>query len=404
LVHNNLRQKKILFLGGAYAQIPIISEAKSRGFYIITCDYLPNNPGHKLADEYHNVSTTDIQGVLNLAKKVEPDFVVAYASDPNAIIAAYVSEELGLFGNKFESVKILSEKDLFRNFLSQNGFNAPKAKSFRAGTIIPKMVDDLKLPLIVKPTDSSGSRGVSKIENSSEIIKAADYAFSFSRNKRIIVEEFVNGIGEQLHGDGFVENGNLIFSSLGDHHYDVAINPFVPISTTWPSKKSPEILEKVVHEVRRVIQKLGFKNGPINIEARITNEDKVFIMEIGPRSGGNFTPQAICNATGFNEVKAFLDLLSGAKIDIPISHKCFSAYYVIHSECNGKLISLSINEKLKSFVHELNQYIKPGENVKSFHGANAAIGVLLMTFNSREEMDYIITNMQEFIDLKVEKI
>src|SRR5690554_5161638 len=103
--------KRILFLGGAYAQIPIIKEAKTRGWYIITCDYLPDNPGHKLADEYYNVSTTDYNGILNLAEKVKPDFVVAYASDPAAPIAAYVSEQLGLPGNSFESVKLLSEKD-----------------------------------------------------------------------------------------------------------------------------------------------------------------------------------------------------------------------------------------------------------------------------------------------------
>ena len=111
-----MSQKKILFLGGAYPQIPIIKEAKNRGWYTITCDYLPNNPGHKLADEYHNISTTDFEGILNLAKKIKPDFVVAYASDPAAPTAAYVSEKLGLPGNSFQSVQVLAEKDLFRSF------------------------------------------------------------------------------------------------------------------------------------------------------------------------------------------------------------------------------------------------------------------------------------------------
>ncbi|MFO7841296.1 MAG: hypothetical protein R6V48_03935, partial [Fidelibacterota bacterium] len=122
-----LDKKRVLFLGAAYAQMPIIREAKNRGWYVITCDYLPDNPGHKLADEYYNVSTTDFEGVLYLAKKVKPDFVLAYASDPAAPTAAWVSEQLGLPNNNYKSVQLLSEKDLFRKFLAQNGFNTPKA-------------------------------------------------------------------------------------------------------------------------------------------------------------------------------------------------------------------------------------------------------------------------------------
>jgi len=401
-MHNNIKQKKILFLGGAYAQIPVLNEAKKMGFYIITCDYLPDNPGHKFADEYYNISTTDMQGVLNLAIKLRPDFVAAYASDPAAPVAAYVSEKIGLPGNSYESVKILSEKDLFRNFQLKNGFNAPKSKSFIEGTTLPNLLDDMKLPVIVKPTDSSGSKGVSKVEDSSKISKAVAYAFSFSRKKRIIIEEFIDTHGEQLHGDGFVENGSLIFSFIGDHHFNLNVNPFVPFSTTWPSKKSPDIIKKVENEVFRIIKKSGFKNGPINIEARI-NKGKVFIMEIGPRSGGNFVPQAIYYATGFDMVKASLDVMSGIKITIPDIKRSFSAYYVIHSSFDGTLIDLKIREKLKPYVREFHQYIKSGQKVKSFQGADAAVGIILMTFNSREEMDNIIDNMEKFIDLEIDK-
>ncbi len=392
---------KILFLGGAYAQIPILKEAKERGYYIITCDYLPNNPGHKLADEYYNVSTTDMQGVMDLARKVKPDFIIAYASDPAAPVAAYVSEKLGLPGNTFESVKILSEKDLFRDFLSQNDFCAPKAKSFLEGTISPELYKALEFPVIVKPTYSSGSKGVGIVYDSSKILEAATNAFSFSRNKRIIVEEFIDSNGEQLHGDGFIENGNLNFSYLGDHHFNLNINPFVPFSTTWPSKKSSKIIEKVEHQVSKIIKKTGFKNGPINIEARINNEGKVFIIEIGPRSGGNFVPQAIYYATGFDMVKATLNIFSGGKINFVNSIKHFSANYIIHSERDGVLIHLFLKEKLNPFICEFHQYIKPGGKVLSYQGSNAVIGILLMVFESREEMEDIITNMQKYIDLKI---
>ena len=265
-------------------------------------------------------------------------------------------------------------------------------------------MSDLRFPVIVKPTDSSGSKGVSKIENISEICEAARYALSFSRNKRFIVEEYVNINGNQLHGDGFVKDGRLIFSFLGDHHYDVNINPFVPFSTTWPSKIPFDTIQNVKVEVENIILKSGFRNGPVNIEARIDGEGKIYIMEIGPRSGGNFVPQAINHATGFDMVKAYLDLLSRVKITLPKITRKLVAYYVIHSEFNGRLVNLRIKEKLKPYICEFHQYLKPGESVRSFQGANAAIGIVLMKFDSHEEMDYIISNFSEFIDLKITKI
>ena len=119
--------KKILMLGGSMQQIPAIKQAKEKGYYTITCDYLPDNPGHKYADEFHNVSTTDKEAVLELARKLEIDGIVAYASDPAAPTAAYVAGEMGLPGNPYQSVEILTQKDLFRDFLQKNGFNTPKA-------------------------------------------------------------------------------------------------------------------------------------------------------------------------------------------------------------------------------------------------------------------------------------
>lgn len=396
-------QKRVLFLGAAYAQIPIIREARNRGWYIITCDYLPENPGHKLADEYYNVSTTDFEGVLQLTKNVNADFVIAYASDPAAPTAAYVSEQLGLPGNSFESVKLLSEKDLFRKFLADNHFNTPKAISIKSGDDI-NILKKLSFPIIIKPTDSSGSKGVTKIENFDKAEAAIQYAHSFSRNKRIIAEEYIESDGAQLHGDGFVLNGELIFHYLGDHHYNKNVNPFVPYSTTWPSVKPSNIISKIEIELNRALTLSGFKNGAINIEIRVSKTGEIFIMEIGPRSGGNFVPQTINYASGFDMVKATLDIYDDKIFQKISSTRRNAAYYVLHTDEDGILKGIVIKDKLKHFIKEFHQYLQPGETVKSFQGANAAIGVLLLLFKSREEMDFYITNMSQYIQLQIDKI
>ena len=396
-------QKRVLFLGGAYAQVPIIQEAKDRGWYIITCDYLPENPGHKIANEYYNVSTTDFQGVLELAYQVNPDFVIAYASDPAAPTAAYVSEKLGLPSNTYDSVKLLSEKDLFRKFLLDNGFNTPRSVSIINENDFEK-VGFLNFPVIVKPTDSSGSKGVTRIEQLSQLKDAVAYANSFSRNKRIIAEEFIESSGPQIHGDGFVIDGKLIFHYLGDHRYNKKINPFVPYSTTWPSIKEKHIISKIERELNRAISLSGFKNGAINIEVRTSETGEIFIMEIGPRSGGNFVPQVIKYATNFDMINAMLDYYEKQDIYIPKTIEKHSAYYVLHSNRGGILESILIKDEIEKNIKEFHQYIMPGEEVKSFQGANAAIGVLLLIFGSQKEMEFYINNMNRFVKIKVRDI
>ena len=397
-----MNQKRILFLGGAYAQIPIIEAAKKRKWYVITCDYLPDNPGHKLADEYYNVSTTDYEGVLELAKKVKPDYVVAYASDPAAPVAAYVSEKLGLPGNPYESICILSEKDRFRELMIENRFNVPKVVVINEDDNPDRISNKIGFPIIVKPTDSSGSKGVSKVTSPDQLTNAIKYALQFSRKKRIIAEEFINNDRADIHGDGFVIDGELVFSYLGDHFYNSLSNPFNPIGTTWPSKQPESIIKSIEADVASLIKKSGFKNGAVNIEARVNADGKHYVMEIGPRSGGHFVPQAIYHATGFDMVNAILDQANGDEAIIPkISEIKSVAYYAIHSDKEGILSYLKIDNKLLTLIKELHQYKRPGDKVSAFHSANAAIGIAILSFKNSEHMNYYMSNISRYVDVKI---
>ena len=165
--------KKLLLLGGSAQQVVAIKTARRLGYFTVLCDFLPDNPGQYEADKFYLVSTTDKEAVLKVAKDEKVDGVLAYASDPAAPIAAYVAEKLGLPGSPYESVEILCNKDKFRSFLSENGFCTPKAKGY---TNIAEALDDIrsgffKTPVIVKPVDSSGSKGVGKINSYDEAEK-----------------------------------------------------------------------------------------------------------------------------------------------------------------------------------------------------------------------------------------
>lgn len=155
--------KKILLLGGSRYLLPVIKSAHELGLYVITCDYLPNNIAHKYSDEYVNVSIIDKEAVLEVAEKLKIDGIMSFATDPGVVTAAYVAEQMGLPSvGSYTAVSILQNKGKFRKFLTENGFNVPLAKSYKDIGLALKDKNLFKWPIIIKPTDSAGSKGVKK--------------------------------------------------------------------------------------------------------------------------------------------------------------------------------------------------------------------------------------------------
>lgn len=223
--------KKILLLGGSAQQIIAINTAKRLGYYTVLCDFLTDNPGQYEADKFYLVSTTDKDAVLEVAQKEKIDGVLAYASDPAAPTAAYVAEMMGLPGSPYESVEILCTKDRFRDFLRNHGFNTPVAKGYSDKNVNQA---DFRLPVIVKPVDSSGSKGATVLHSWKDLDSAMNFAFSFSRSHRVIIEEFIEKKHEYLiGGDIFVADGQVILWGLLNCHRDNRVNPLVPVGKSY---------------------------------------------------------------------------------------------------------------------------------------------------------------------------
>ena len=395
--------KKLLILGGDSALIPIIKAAKAKGVYVITCDYLPNNIAHSYSDAYINHSTTDKEEILADAQKLGIDGILTF-TDSGVYSAAYVAEKMGLPSpGPLPSIEILQNKDKFREFLLKEGLNVPKFKEFFDKDSYEKEVSSFEFPIIVKPIDSAGSKGVTKVERAEEIDIAYDNAVKFSNRNGVIVEEFIEPDGPQIHGDCYAKNGKLSFICLGDHHFDSSINNLVPISTTWPSIHPKEHIEAVTNQISKVIERVGFIQGGINIEARISKKDgKAYLIDVGARNGGNFTPIVIHYASGFDFVDSAINYsLNLTSQTYPLSNNGFYAYMVIHAKNDGCLENITISDVLSSHIVERYDYYKYGDKVRSFRGANAAIGILIVKFSSKEEMWEFVENMDLHIVVKV---
>ena len=392
-------------LGGSIYQTYAIKAAREMGYYVITCDYLPENPGHQYAHEYHNVSTTDKEAVLALAKELKVDGVVAYASDPAAPTAAYVCEELGLPTSPYQSVEILSKKHLFRQYLTEHGFNVPKAKSYRTFEEAEKEIDTFKLPVMVKPVDSSGSKGINKLTDKSQLKAFVEDALSYSRDKIFLIEEFIVKNGPQISGDAFSVDGKLVFHCLGNEFYSTKVDKdFAPLGECWPTVMPQEVIDTLAEDLQRLISSLGMRSTAYNVEAIYGTDGKVYILELGARSGGSLIPQITALATGVDMVPYVIKAALGedcSDLRMAPVKGCWSNY-MAHANETGKYAGIEYDEEFrKNNLVDFVTDIKEGDPVHKYRDAQDCVGELLLKYDSAEQMNDIIENMDKYVKIKV---
>lgn len=394
--------EKILLLGGSNQQVIAIETAKKLGYYTILCDYLPDNPGQNYADKFYLESTTDKEKILEIARKEKINGILAYASDPAAPTAAYVSEKLGLPGNPYKPVETLCNKDKFREFLSKNGFNTPRYKMCESIEDVLENIEKLQFPIIIKPVDSSGSKGISVIYNLEHIKEKIEYAFSFSRSKKIIIEEFLE-VKNSIGGDIFIQDGKIIlYGFLDDCKRDNKSNLLVPVGKKYPVSISNEKVQQVKNILQDLVDKLQIKTGAMNIELIIDKNDLIYLIDIGPRNGGAMIPQLLGYIYGIDLVKTSIEFSMNKKIKIKINEKnAFYASYYIHSYEEGRFVSIEFSSEINSYIIEKNIYKKNGDKVEFFENASKALGVILFKFNSREQMEYYLDNINNHIKIKL---
>ena len=397
--------KKILLLGGANTQIPSILTAKKMGYYTITCDYLPDNPGHKFADEYHNVSTTDKEAVLALAKELQIDGILAYATDVAAATAAYVSEAMGFPTSPYKSVDILTNKDKFRAFLEENGFCTPRARGYSSVEEAKKDLENFKFPVMVKPVDSAGSKGVARMDDAGQLEELVENALQYSRCKRFIIEEYVEKYRYQIAGDGFSVDGKLVVRCCANEHFsNKAASPYVPIGESFPYDMPKEVHEKVHAEIQRLLTLLDMKTQAYNFDIRIDKDYNVYLMEVGPRNGGNMIAQVIEKATGIPFVEYMLKAAMGEDCSElkMVEPEGFWSCYILHTLKEGNFKRIQYTDEIKKNIVEEHIHVKEGEKLIPFTGSNGTVGVLILRYDSMEEMLHKMDNMYDYITVEVE--
>ena len=396
-----MKQKKLMLLGGLRYLIPVIEAAHTLGLYVITCDYLPDNIAHKYSDEYRNVSIIDKEAVLKVARELEIDGIMSFAVDPGVVTAAYVAEQMGLpFAGSYEAVRILQNKDLFRNFLREHGFNCPWSYGFASVEEAIAASSTFSYPAIVKPTDAAGSKGVSRVDSLGELEKALNYAFQHSISGRIIIEEFLEKKGCSSDTDSFSIDGKLAFVSFSAQRFDEsATNPYTPSAYSWPSTFSAEEEAELAGEIQRLITLLNLKTSIYNIETRVATNGKAYIMEMSPRGGGNRLAEVLRMATGVDLITAAVAAAVNEPID-GVAQKNYNGHWaeiILHADNDGRFARLNISKVYQETIAEEDLWVSSGDSVSSFRGANDAIGTLIVRFTTQGEMESAMSTQGQWL-------
>lgn len=398
-------QKKLMLLGGIRYLLPVIKAAHECGYYVITCDYIPDNVAHKFSDEYVDVSIIDKDAVLKIAREKHIDGIMSFGVDPGVVTASYVQNKMHLpsFG-PFESIKILQNKDLFRAFLTKHGFNVPRSKGYAKAEDALHDANNFEYPIIVKPTDSAGSKGVTRVNKPEELRYAIEYAFEHSIVGHIIIEQFIEKKGCSSDTDSFSLNGKLKFVSFNAQRFDDnAVNPYTPAAYSWPSTFTKEEEVYLTSEIQRLLFLLKMDTSVYNIETRIGIDNKPYIMEVTPRGGGNRLSEMLRYATGVDLIKACVRASVGEEVP-KISQKPYIgnwAEIILHADKSGNFQNLLISDDINSYVVEKDLWVKPGDKVLGFEGANNAIGTLVLNFDSQEQLKEKLAAQDQWLKIVV---
>lgn len=317
--------KKIAIIGASYLQKPLVEKANDLGLYTICFAWEDGAVCADISNKFYPISIIEKENILEICKNEQIDGICTIASDVAAPTVAYVAEKLKLDGNSYESACIANNKYKMRQAFLHANISCPKFIKIQSTSDIYSITNEY--PLIVKPVDRSGSLGVVKVSTKKELINAVRAALDFSFCKQAIVEEYIEG-----------REISVEFISYKGLHYPIQITDkvttgaphFVELEHHQPAQLSQEMYKKIYTTTEKAINALGLTNGATHSEYRITNDNRIFIMEVGGRMGGDFIGSDLVRlSTGYDYLKGVIDVAMGTFCEPQyISNSCAGVYFL----------------------------------------------------------------------------
>lgn len=390
-----MSMKKVLIPNGNYTDIRLIKALKKMGLYVITSGNAPELDGHKYADEYVPHDYSDYEGMLDLAKELQIDYVSACSNDFGVTTAAYIADNLGLKGHdSFKNARIIAEKDLFKKFAMENGIKVIPSNWFNSKEDAEAFVKEAEYPLIIKPTDLGGGKGVTRVNNYDEAKKAIGIAFSASKRKHIVIEPFVEG--EQGSITTFLVNEKVV-TWISFNEFDSYYNPFLVGYTTSPANGMPLVADTLIEEIEKIASLLHLVDGIFHVQYKMHN-GKPLIMECMRRCLGNHSLKTASMLAGFEWEEWIAKSYCG--FDCSEIPKCYGgekimSHFYIQAPRNGVVKDVRIADELSPYIKDSVMQWRPGMTIDAYE--KEMLGFLFLEFPNCDVRDKIADQYKAFV-------
>ena len=394
--------KALLVLAASTYQVPTIRVAKSLGYRVVTTDNVAANPGHALADASFDVDTTDAEGVLALARAERIDGVVAPGTDVAVETAAYVAGQLGLPGPSVQAARTLTHKRAFREFLRAAGLPCPVVLD--AGEATGPSGDRLlrESRWLVKPNRSSGSKGVFIVDDGAALAQRIAESRSFSIDGEALLEELVEGT--QHTCEGFVQDGRLALALVTDR--DTAAPPHTATRGHRVPSRLPEPRRReALDAIERILRLTGIADGPLDCDF-VVAEDRVVVIEMTPRLGGNSLSRLFEVALEVDLVAAAVRHACGDVVSLPPQRRPkAAAVAILGVDRPGRVAwdaaqanALAGEPWLQSLLFDVAQ----GQEVGAFVNGRHRIGEVLVVGETRDDVDARLAELERRLNLRAD--
>lgn len=391
-------KEKLLIAGGGYADIPLVLAAKKLGFFVITSGNNPLDMAHKYSDQISLADFSDKEEMLTLAMSLKIDAICPCANDFSAISCAYVAEKMGLPGHDSYSVtKEIHHKDSYRRFALEHNIPSPKAIGFDNPESALNSLKMFSFPVIVKPVDLTGGKGILKVTSKYEASVAIEAAFKISKTKRIVIEEFIEG---SRHGfSAFIVDGKVAFHFSDNEHY--FLNQYMVSAASSPTNVSDRNIEKLIFYSEKIVRLMHLKTGIFHVQF-IMRDNEPIIIEICRRPPGDLYVDFVNIATSLDYADYIVRSFT--------NHDCRSlkqtatnGFYTRHcimADKEGVVDSVDIDEKIDANIVRKFLWWHQGDIISE--PLTQKLGIVFLSFTSLDEMLMKTNNMHNLIKVKVQ--
>ena len=378
-------QPKAIVLGGTNPHIELIKNLKRRGYYTVLVDYYENPPAKHAADQHIQESTLDLEKVLKIAKDIDAKLVISACVDQANVTACYVAEKLGLPAPySYETALSISNKGLMKKIMVEKG--VPTSKHIYTNNLDEFNISGLKFPVVVKPADCCASKGVKRANNMSELEEYFKDAINFSRVKKSIIEEFIEGLEISVYA--FIKDKESEIIMISERMSKTNnLGGQLCYATITPSEITKVAKEKILNIINVLADSFKLCNTPFHIQALI-KEENVSIIEFAPRVGGGVSYYTIKENTGFDIINATVDSYLGLSRPVVYSSpKCYYAINLIYANPGVFNYIAGFQDLIKeSVIEKIYQYKTKNMNINKDSASNSRVGSFIVRGNNKQEI------------------